>query len=102
VEKVILTNTPTKEDLEKAQNNPADNTRPKITLLISNPTEEKVKVAIKIILEDKAGTAFLTCERTDKIDPRKKSDDLMICMGNQVKTLDFPDITHAHVIVAVK
>lgn len=102
VEKVIVTNTPTEADLEKAQKNPADNTRPKVVLLLSNPTDEKVKVAMTVILEDKDGTAFLKCERTDKLAPNKKSDDLTLCMGNQVKTLDFADITHAHVIVAVK
>lgn len=102
VDRVVVTGAPTEAEVKQANDTkPNANCHPRVMLLLSNPTDEKVKVEMRVLLEDKDGTAYLTCDRTDKLAAKKASDDLTLCMGVNMKVVDWPNVTHAHVIVKV-
>ncbi|HEY3448174.1 MAG TPA: hypothetical protein VGK67_17590 [Myxococcales bacterium] len=103
VDRVVITGAPSDAEVKEANDSkPNANCHPRVMLLLSNPTDDKVKVEMRVLLEDKDGTAYLTCDRTDKLAAKKASDDLTLCMGVNMKVVDWPSVTHAHVVVTVK
>ena len=101
VEKVVVGNLPSAADIDKAKRDPTESFHPKVLLFLSNPTDEKIKVAMKVVLENAKGTPYLTCERTDKLDPRTHDDDLTLCWTDSLKTLDWAEVAKAHVLVSI-
>jgi hypothetical protein len=102
VEKVVVTNPPDADEFAKAEKNPVSNIHPRVIVLLSNPTEDKVKVVMKVELQDKEGRPILACERTDKLAAKVRSDDFTVCMGQNMKTLDWKELTQVHLVIAVK
>lgn len=103
VDRVTIINQPSEAEIKEAtEKNPNANCRPRVSLVLSNPTDEKVKVEIRVLVEDKEGTAYLTCERTDNLTPNKAKDDLTLCQGRPMKTMDWPNVSQVKVIVAIK
>ncbi|MGC4117022.1 MAG: hypothetical protein QM765_21160 [Myxococcales bacterium] len=102
IDRVVVTGAPSEYDVREANDNkPNANCHPRVMLLLSNPTDEKVKVEMRVLLEDKDGTAYLTCDRTDKLAAKKAADDLTLCMGKNMKVTDWANVTNAHVVVTV-
>jgi hypothetical protein len=90
VEKVVITNPPDADEFSKADKNPASNIHPRVMVLLSNPTDDKVKVEMRIELQDK------------EVPAKVRSDDFTVCMGQNMKTLDWKELTQVHVVLAIK
>ncbi len=103
VEKVALVNAPTAAELEQALADPSLKTRPKVSLVLGNSSDDKVKVRMRVILEDESGAAYMDCGwQTEKLAPRARSKSVTQCGGGvRMKTAEWPKVTRAHVSVQV-
>ncbi len=101
VDKVFADRAPNAKDLEKAKNHPADTSHPYVNLLLSNPSDSKVIVNMRVVLLDKEGGAIATCEKGATVKAHVRSNDYTVCQPT-VPTADWPKITTARVTVAIK
>lgn len=103
VEKVVLTNAPTAEELEQAKADAASKVRPKVSLVLANPTDQKVKVKMRVLLQDEAGATYMDCGwQSEKVAPRARSVSFTQCGGGvRMKAAEWPKVTRARVAVQV-
>ncbi|MGC4117971.1 MAG: hypothetical protein QM765_26165 [Myxococcales bacterium] len=104
VEQVVLTNVPTAEELDQASKDAGLKTRPKVALLLGNPTDAKVKVKMRVMLEDEGGVTYMDCgERTEKLAPKSHGKSFTLCGGGvRMKTAEWPKVTRARVVFEVE
>jgi len=102
VDRVVITGAPDEALIKEANDSkPNAGCHPRVMLLLSNPTDDKVEVEMRVLLEDESGTAYMTCERTDKLAANRAGLDYTLCFGKNIKVLDWQNVTRAHVIAAV-
>jgi hypothetical protein len=103
VEKVVLTNAPTAEELEQAKADVASKIRPKVSLVLANPTDQKVKVKMRVLLQDEVGATYMDCGwQSEKVAPRARSVSFTQCGGGvRMKAAEWPKVTRARVAVQV-
>lgn len=69
--------------------------------MLSNPTDSKVSVNMRVVLLDKDQTAIATCEKSATVKAHVKSNDYTVCQP-AVPSGDWPKITAARITVAIK
>lgn len=100
-EEVVIRNAPDDEDLEKAKSDPSDKCHPKLAVGMSNSGSRKMKVKIYLRLEDKDGNVYMTCDRTDTVQPGAKNDHTNFCWLDSMKTLDWPKVAFVHITASI-
>jgi hypothetical protein len=106
IDEIRLNNLPNKEEIQVAiANNSDDKCRPKIAVLISNPTAFKMKARLVASFEGADGTVYMKCERKDGVKPFADADRTDMCVFleamKSMQTRDWPKVKKVHVTADV-
>ena len=102
IDEIRLNNLPNEEEVKVAvANNSGDKSRPKIAVLISNPTPYKMKAKLVASFEGADGVLYMTCDRKDGVKPYADSDRTNMCFLASLKTRDWPKVKKVHLTAEI-
>ncbi len=100
-EEVVIRNAPNEEDIAKAKSDPGDNCHPKLAVGVSNTSDKKMSMKIIVRLEGEDGKVYMSCDRTDDVQPNAQDDHTNLCWLDSMKTIDWPKVTKVHIIASI-
>jgi hypothetical protein len=106
IDEIVLNNLPNRDEVQVAVTNSSDDKcRPKIAVVISNPTALKMKAKLAAWFEGADGTVFLKCDRKDGIKPFAQADRTDMCVFMEamksMQLRNWPKVKKVHVTVDV-
>jgi hypothetical protein len=102
IDEIRLNNLPNEQEVKVAvANNSGDKSRPKIAVLISNPTPYKMKAKLVTSFEGADGTIYMSCDRKDGVKPYADSDRTNMCFFDSLKTRNWPKVKKVHLVAEI-
>ncbi len=102
IDEIVLNNLPNAEEVKIAEaNNTNDKSRPKIGVVISNPSAYKMKAKLVTSFEGEDGTVYMKCDRKDGVKPYADADRTNMCFLDSMKTRDWSKVKKVHVVADV-
>ena len=102
IDQIILDNLPNDQEVRVAQANSSnDNSRPKIAVVISNPTPYKMKAKLVTSFEGADGTVYMSCDRKVGIKGLEEDDRFNMCLLDSMKTRDWAQVKKVHLVASI-
>ncbi len=102
LDQIVLNNLPNAQEVKVAEANDSDDkSRPKIGVVLSNPTPFKMKAKLVTSFEGADGTVYMSCDRKDGVKPYADGDRTNMCFLDSMKTRDWAKVKRVHVVASV-
>lgn len=97
--RIQVRDVPSAAEIAKANDKYHCNVSPIVVL--TNDGHHDANVDLKLTLEDDQGTVLLKCSRSIEIEEGDENKEYGVCTRGRIKTLDWPKVTKAHLVVHV-